>query len=89
MFTIEDEKHAEPQQGEFVTFDEAIENLKSISKMPWGKEPNKCPCTNWNECERNYQIVEYKTTETPWTELQRINIMTISAKGVKWNLTKL
>jgi hypothetical protein len=84
MFIIEDEKHAELQQGEFKTFDEAIERLKSISQIPWDNEPNKCPCTNWKECERNYQIVEYKTTETPWTELQRIDILTVSAKGVKW-----
>jgi hypothetical protein len=84
MFVIEDERHAEPQHGEFKTFEEAIDSLKSISEIPWDKEPNKCPCTNWKECQRNYQIVEYKTTEIPWKELQRWDVLAISAKGVKW-----
>ena len=85
MFRIEDEIHAEVQDGEFENFSEAIERLKLISRVPWDKEPNLCPCTNWEKCERRYQIVEYKISETPWSELQRVDILTISAKGIKWS----
>jgi hypothetical protein len=84
MFIIEDESHAEPQKGEFLTFGEAYRELEKRSKIPWNESPNRCPCTNWKDCERKYQIINYDTTQTPWKELQRKNVLTISAKGVKW-----
>ncbi len=84
MFIIEDELHAESQKDEFQTFGDAFNELEKRSKIPWNEKPNRCPCTNWNDCERNYQIIEYDTTRTPWKELQRKDILTISAKGIKW-----
>jgi len=84
MFIIEDEAHAELQEGEFQTFDDAYTELQKRAIIPWNEKPNRCPCTNWKDCERNYQIIEYDTTKTPWEELQRRDILTISAKGVKW-----
>lgn len=84
MFIIEDEIHAEPEKREYKTFEDAISELKKRATIPWNEKPNRCPCTNWKDCERNYQIIEYDTTKIPWTELQRKDILTISAKGVKW-----
>jgi hypothetical protein len=84
MFIIEDESHAEPQKVEFKTFEDAFCELERISKIPWNEIPNRCPCTNWKDCGRNYQIIEYDTMQTPWKELKRKNILTISAKEIKW-----
>ncbi len=84
MFIIEDEIHAEPQKGQYKTFEEAIAELEKRATIPWNGKPNHCPCTNWKDCKRNYQIIEYDTTKIPWTELQRKDILTISAKGIKW-----
>jgi len=84
MFIIEDEMHAEPQKGQFKTFEDAYAEIQRRAAIPWTQKPNRCPCTNWKECERSYQILEYDTTKIPWRELRRTEIMTISAKGVKW-----
>lgn len=84
MFIIEDELHAEPQQGEFTSFEQAVAELKERAKIPWNQKPNRCPCISWKICERQYQIVEYDNTTIPWTELSRQHILTISSKGIKW-----
>lgn len=88
MFIIEDEIHAEIQSGEFDSYEDALTELKKRAKIPWDKKPNRCPCTNWKNCEKNYQIIEYDTTKTPWKELQRENVLKISAKGLKWATDK-
>jgi hypothetical protein len=85
MFIIEDEIHAEPLKGNFGSFEAAVNALSEISKIPWDVAPNKCPCTNWKTCERNYQIIEYNTEQLPLVEIQKIWILTVSAKGVFWN----
>ena len=86
MFIIEDEFHAERQEGQFPTFEDAIGELERISKIPWGEIPNRCPCTNWKDCVRNYQIIEYDTTQTPWLELNKKDILTITAQEVTWTI---
>lgn len=88
MLIIEDEIHAEPQKGEFKTYEEAIIELQKRSTIPRDEKPNRCPCTNWKDCKRQYQIIEYDTTETPWKELQCRDVLSISAKGVKWTEKK-
>ena len=88
MFIIEDESHAEQQKGEFQTFEDAFSELERISKIPWNEIPNRCPCSNWKDCGRNYQIIEYDTTQAPWKELQQKDILTISAKEIKWSTDK-
>ena len=83
MFVIEDEIHAE-EFGQFTTFKSAINELKSISKIPWDSYPQKCPCTSWKTCERKYQVVEYDGRQTPWKEINRTDVLTVSAKLVTW-----
>lgn len=87
MFIIEDELHAEPQEGEFSSLTEALQELERRAALPWDKPPNAAPCTSWRTCGRNYEIVEYETSARPWKELRRISAMKIDAAGVKW-LTK-
>jgi len=83
MFRIEDERHAEPQ-GEFSTLQEAVAELRRRAALPWNEEPNVAPCTNWQNCGRNYEIIEYDVSTNPWRELRRISALEVSANGVHW-----
>ena len=84
MFRIEDESHAEPQKGEFNSYEEALKELKNRSMIPWNEKPNKCPCTSWKTCERNNEIIEYDDANIPWKEVSRRLILNTSAKGATW-----
>jgi hypothetical protein len=67
MFRIEDERHAEPQEGDFDSFASAVAELKRRAEMRWDEAPNVAPCTNWKDCGRSYEVVEYDTSSHPWT----------------------
>ena len=84
MFVIEDEAHAEPQEGLFQTRQQAVAELQRRAAVPWDEEPNRAPCTNWVNCGRRYELVEYDDTVLPWKELSRNLILNISAAGVRW-----
>ena len=84
LFVIEDERHAEPQEGNFSTLSEAVTELRRRAALPWDQAPNVAPCTNWRNCGRCYEVVEYDVSETPWTELRRMPALEISATGAKW-----
>jgi hypothetical protein len=83
MFVIKDEAHAEPQ-GRFQTRQQAIAELQRRAAIPWSEEPNRAPCTNWLNCGRRYELVEYDDSVLPWKELSRNLILEISATGVRW-----
>ena len=83
MFVIEDERHAEGQ-GEFATFEEAVAELQRRSILPWDEAPNVAPCMSWKTCGRNYEVIEYDTSSTPWREIQRHAVLEISASGTVW-----
>jgi hypothetical protein len=84
MFVIEDEAHAEPQEGRFQTRHQAIAELQRRASIPWNEKPNRAPCTNWLNCGRRYEVVEYDDTASPWKELSRSLVLDISAAGVRW-----
>jgi hypothetical protein len=88
MFAIEDERHAEPQQGSFDSFEEAVVELRRRAAIPWNESPNVAPCTNWKNCGRRYEVVEYDTSSTPWKELGRVPALDISAAVVLWLLPR-
>ena len=46
MFLIEDEWHAETQEGEFASFQDAFAELKRRATLPRDEPPNCAPCTN-------------------------------------------
>jgi hypothetical protein len=84
MFVIEDERHAEPQDGEFPTLSEAVIELKRRAALPWNEAPNLAPCTNWKTCGRTYEVIEYDTSDKPWKEIRRIAFLEITSSGAKW-----
>jgi hypothetical protein len=84
MFKIEDERHAEPQDGAFNTLDEALAELRRRSAVPWNEPPNQAPCVNWHACGRSYEIIEYDVSADSWKEVRRIPALDVSAQGVKW-----
>ena len=86
IFVIEDEAHAE-LCGEFPTFEGALKELKTRENIPWDSKPNQCPCTNWRNCGRNYEIVEFDNSKIPWEEISRTPMLKVSAKGVIWQST--
>lgn len=84
MFIIEDELHSEWQKGQYATFADALSELKRRSAIPWNKAPNLAPCTNWQNCGRNYEIIEFDDTVSPWNELSRTAVLEVRASGIKW-----
>ena len=86
MWVIEDELHSE-RLGEFETRDEAIGVLVELAKRPWDEAPNQAPCTAWRTCGRNYELVEFHTSESGnRRQVQVIPALTISAEAVHWLL---
>ena len=83
MFIIEDERHAE-QLGRFGSREDALIELKLLASLPWDKDPNVAPCSEWRTCGRSYEIVEYDVSVSPWRELRRAAMLEISAEGVRW-----
>jgi hypothetical protein len=82
-FLIEDERHAEAQ-GEYLSLPDALSELRRRAALPWDQAPNVAPCTNWQNCGRSYEIIEYDVSTQPWTELRRFLALEVSAGGVQW-----
>ena len=83
-FVVADEQHDE-RAGEFATIVEAWAELKRRASVPFDQAPNQPPCTNWRDCRRMYEILEFDDAQTPWRELRRINALEISAQQTKWH----
>ncbi len=81
-FFIEDESHAEWQDGEYDSFESALAELKRRAEIAWDQEPNVCPCTSWKTCNREYAILECETD--PWNEIRRVSVLEVSSKGNNW-----
>jgi hypothetical protein len=84
MFKIEDQIHAEPQDGAFSSFAEAMAELRHRATLPWDIPPNVAPCTNWRTCGRRYEIVEYDGSSLPWKELSRTEILELGPARLRW-----
>ncbi|WP_248153021.1 hypothetical protein [Microbacterium aoyamense] len=84
MFVIEDEIHFE-LIGKFSNRDEAATELNRLASLPWDHAPNVAPCTSWAKCGRNYHLIEYDMSQTPWRELSRTQMLEISADEVRWH----
>ena len=82
-FVIEDESHAE-QLSRHRTLADAEAELQRLAAVPWDQEPNRAPCTNWRNCGRRYEVVEYDTSGQPGSELRRLPVLEISAAGARW-----
>lgn len=83
-YVIEDEAHAE-WCGKFDTYQDAFQELKRRSKIRWDQLPNVCPCTNWKNCGRRYEIIEFEDSTDPWQEIGRSLVLEISSRGASWS----
>jgi hypothetical protein len=83
MFAIEDELHADAV-GQFTNREDALAELNRLVLIPWDNKPNRAPCTNWRNCGREYELIEYDVTKNPWHELSRNPVLSISKAGPKW-----
>jgi hypothetical protein len=84
MVVIEDEIHAD-QHGAYASFDQALAELRLRAKIPWDQPPNVAPCVSWRTCGREYIVIEYDNSRSPWEELRRVHILSVSSSGVKWS----
>lgn len=83
MFLIKDEIHCELKDP-YLTYGEAVAELRRLAVIPWDQPPNKAPCTSWGTCGREYVIIEIDNSFSPWRELRRVFGLAVSAEGVKW-----
>ena len=84
MFVIEDDRHAEIQDGTFATLRDAISELERRARIPWDEDPNRAPCQSWRTCGRLYAVIEYDDSASPWSELSRSYLLEVSAFGATW-----
>jgi hypothetical protein len=84
MFVIEDRIHCE-WQGEYASFEEALAELLQRAEVPWDQAPNIAPCTSCKTCGREYVVIEFDNSQSPWQALRRVPILDISASGIKWS----
>lgn len=84
MFTIEDQWHAELQDGDYPSLAAAATELRRLADIPWDQSPNVAPCTGWQSCGRRYEVVEYDTSVAPWRQIRRLAVLEIDSKGARW-----
>lgn len=84
-FRIEDDFHAE-LIGEFDRFEDAVDELRRIASIPWGVTPNRPPCRNSANCQRDYIVIQYDITATPWRVIERLPALEMTAQGTSWLL---
>jgi hypothetical protein len=84
IFKIEDERHAEIQEGDYVSLAAVAAELRRLAQLPWDQAPNAAPCANWRNCGRTYELIEYDVSTAPWRELRRVPALEVHAKGVRW-----
>jgi len=83
-WVIEDEVHSE-WHGEFDDLGGALTELRRRAQIPWDQVPNQAPCQSWRTCGRQYEIIEFDDTESPWREVRRTLALEISASGAQWH----
>ncbi len=85
VLVIEYEMHDE-QCGEFSSYEMALAELQRRAELPWDQSPNRCPCTSWRSCQREYEIVDYDVSERPWRRVKANPILQVSADGAVWGV---
>ena len=85
MFVIEDQIHAEVI-GSYEARSDAVAELGRLAVLAWDKNPNRAPCSSWDTCGREYELVHYDQASSPWTELERVPALNVSATKTEWLL---
>ena len=63
---------------------QALAELRRLATLPWDEPPNQAPCTNWRDCGRMYELIEYDEADHPRRELRRTLVLEVSAAGPQW-----
>ena len=84
MFYIEDEWHCELEPKAYASLKDAVDELKNKALLDWDKPPIVAPCSSWRTYGRQYAIIEYDDTVTPYVQKQRLYALEIDAKGQRW-----
>jgi hypothetical protein len=84
MIVLEDNIHCE-RQGTYQSFEEAIAELRRRASIPYDENPNKAPCTGWRKCGREYEVIEYETSQIPWRRLKYAVVLRTSPAGPLWS----
>lgn len=84
-FVVEDEEHCE-SFSKHASMDDAIEEIRRLSELPWDADPNRCPCMSWKTCSREWIVVEYDPSTKPYPQQVRRTdvICQIGSAGVRW-----
>ena len=82
-YVIVDDSHGE-QFGSFDSFEAAWAELRRLADIAWNVEPNLTPCSSWETCSREYEIVEFDVSSSIWLEVNRVRGVEIGSKGVIW-----
>lgn len=82
-FIIEDAFHCELDE-EYKTFEDALNEIKKRTTIPWNQKPNRPPCKSWEQCQRIYHIVEYQCDNKPWKKIQEWPIVGIERDKITW-----
>lgn len=83
MIYIEDGNHCE-LEGPFGSFEDALAELRRRARIAWDLPPNQAPCTSWETCGREYNVVEYDDRSGTARVLRRVHVVDVSAKGTVW-----
>ena len=70
VFQIEDDFHAEPDEGRYESLEAAVSELRRRAEMPFGMAPNVPPCSSSAMCCRDWVVHEYEDSVTPWRRLR-------------------
>ena len=80
---IEDAVHAE-HEGNFVSFEEAVAELRRRAAIPWEQPPNRPPCASWRKCRREFHVLEYEYGHASWNLLRQVIVVKLWAEGAEW-----
>ncbi len=83
MFVIEDSIHCELHHR-FDEWEDAVAELMRLSVIPWDEPPNRAPCTGWRRCSREWEVVEYDDSSTPWKRLWQEAFLRVGSRGTRW-----
>lgn len=79
-FVLEDQAHAETVAN-FSDEASAIRKVRRLFATPWNEPPNLAPCMDWETCGREYDLLVYETSTSPWTLVIRRAALIVTAKG--------
>jgi hypothetical protein len=83
-FAINDSIHLD-QEGTYRSIDAALARLRQLARQPWDAAPNRAPCSSWESCGRDWEILEYEVETIPWQLRETIPAVSISRDAVTWH----